>query len=427
MVVGVTAGGRRFGWRLGQRLGRVGWVFEGLLVGGSAAYLALRYPLLVAGLAVLLAIPVGLAHPGLLVAVLVPVSVVSTLLAGGLGLIMAGIAILAVTVVCRAVADPDERIRFGRPHLALVALGGLLVVSVRGDGPSTRTSDLAGLLAGLVLLAAVAALPPRPRTVARVVVLVGAAAAVHAIVAGVAVSGRLSGAGLLANYFGALLAVPAAAGVGLARLERRALWIVLSALCVAAIVQTHSRGGAIAAAAGVAVALIAGQPRRRQIAGVALAAAAGVALILVANPLADAVVSGRNAEQLHVNNRVRLDAAQLALVEALHHPVKGIGYGEFPKVAAADPHVDLYMNTHNDFLRLAAEAGVATLLLFLVVLGAGLFARAGPALLPLVAGVTAGAANLFFANTLANLTVSGVFWICLGTLLAGRWKESVDA
>jgi O-antigen ligase len=158
-----------------------------------------------------------------------------------------------------------------------------------------------------------------------------------------------------------------------------------------------------------------------------LAGIAGIAMILVANPLTDAVVSGRNAEQLHVNNRVRLDAARLAVVEAVHHPVAGIGYGAFPQVAAEDPHVDLYMNTHNDYLRLAAEAGIATLLLFLVVLGAALFARAGPAFLPAVAGVGAGAVNLFFANTLANLTVSGVFWVCLGTLLAGRWRDDVDA
>jgi O-antigen ligase len=408
-----------------RRLGRVGWLFEGLVVGGAAAYLALRYPLLVAGLAVLLAIPVGLAQPGLLVSVLVPVSVVSSLLPGGVGLLVVGIAILAVTVGCRAFTG--ARIRFGRPHLALLGLGGLLVLSVRGDGPSTRTSDVVGLLAGLVLLAAVAALPARPRTVAQILVLAGAAAAVQALVAGVAVSSRLSGVGLLANYLGALLAVPVAAGVGLARVERRLLWLVPTAISVAAIVQTHSRGAAIAAAAGAAIALIAGQPRRRQVAGATLAAIAGVIMVLVANPLTDAVVSGRNAEQLHVNNRVRLDAAQLAIVEAVHHPLNGIGYGEFPKIAAADAHVDLYMNTHNDFLRLAAESGVATLLLFLLVLGAGLFARAGPAFLPLVAGVAAGATNLFFANTLANLTVSGVFWVVLGTLLAGRWKESVDA
>src|SRR6185437_9979276 len=115
-----------------------------------------------------------------------------------------------------------------------------------------------------------------------------------------------------ANYFGALLAVPTAAGVGLARAERRLLWLVPSAVCLAAIVQTHSRGAA-------------------------LATVAGAVLVMLANPLADAVVSGRNAEQLHVNNRVRLDAAQLALVEAVRHPVAGIGYGEFPAVAAADP------------------------------------------------------------------------------------------
>jgi hypothetical protein len=424
MVAGVVGVGVRRPLRLGRRLG---WLFEGLIVGGAAAYLALRYPLLVVGLALLLAIPVGLAYPGLLVPVLVPVSVVSSLLAGGLSLIVASVVVLAVTVACRAVAGTGVRIRFGRLHLALLALAILLVVSVRGDGPSTRTSDVAGLLAGLLLVGAVAALPARPRTVARVVVLIGAAAAVYAIVAGVAVSGRLSGVGLLANYFGALLAVPTAAGVGLARAERRLLWLVPSAVCLAAIVQTHSRGAAIATAAGVAIALIAGQPVRRQVAGAALAAVAGAVLVMVANPLADAVVSGRNAEQLHVNNRVRLDAAQLALVEAVRHPVAGIGYGEFPAVAAANPHVDLYMNTHDDYLRLAAETGVATLLLFLVVLGAGLFARAGPAFLPLVAGIAAGAANLFFANTLANLTVSGVFWICLGTLLAGRWKEKVHA
>ncbi|WP_432837665.1 O-antigen ligase family protein [Dactylosporangium sp. CA-092794] len=420
----VAAGGR--GARLLRGL-RAGWAIEGLLVGGAAAYLVLRQPLLAVGLGVLLAIPAALARPGLLVAVLVPLSVLSSGVGNGLGLLVAGIAVLLVAVACRAAVGTRERARFGRPHLAIVLLGTVLILSVHGAGPSTRASDLGGLLAGLALLAAVAALPARPRTVARLVVLAGGAAAVSGLIAGVEVSGRLAGVGLLANYFGAMLAVPAAAGVGLARVERRILWLVPSALCVAAIVQTHSRGAAIAAGAGLAVALLAGRRLPAQIAGAALVAAAAVVMLHVANPLTEAVVSGRDADQLDINNRVRLDAVRLALTEAAHHPVLGIGYGAFPQVAAEDPHLYLYMNTHDDYVRLAAESGVAALLLFLVLLGAGLFARAGPAFVPLLAGVGTGAANLLFANSLANLTVSGVFWVCLGTLLAGRRKETVNA
>ncbi|MGI5174727.1 O-antigen ligase family protein [Dactylosporangium sp. CA-152071] len=400
-----------------------GWVVEGVAAGALVAYIALRQPLLALGLGLALAVAVAAMRPGMIVPSLVPLSTATTAYPLAHIGVYVGAAILIVTVVRRAFAARDARVRLGWPPVCLTLLAAALVVSARGDGPPGRDSDLSGLLIGLLLAAVIGFLPPRPLTVARVVTVTGAVAAVLATVDGVYVSGRMSGAGLLANYFGALLAICVATGVGLARAERRVAWLIPVACCLAAIVQTHSRGAVVATAVGIVVALLAGRPARWQIAGAALAGVAGFATVRVANPLADAVVGSRSATQLTINSEVRLQAARLAVDIAQDHPLLGIGYATFPRIAAADPRLGIYMNTHNDFLRLAAESGAAALVLFLAVLAAALCWRAGAGFLPLRAAVAAGAANLFFANTLSNLTASGLFWVCLGVLLAGRGSD----
>jgi O-antigen ligase len=421
---------------------RAGWPVAIPLAGPIVAYLVLRQPAL--GWPVLLAlvaVPVALTRPdGIAVAVL-PMSVISPLSRNGTQLLVAMVAVYAVgAVVVRWAAVPVAApAPLGWPHAGVVGLLAVLLASSteRGYAPPGQAlaSDFIGMVAGLVLLALVIAAPPAPGTAARVLVLTGGLAAGYALLSGSYDEGRLTGLGLGTNYLGALLALPLAAGVGLAR-ARGIAWLVPAAPCLVVVVQTHSRGALVAAAAGVAVAVISGRRRWVQAFGTVAALAAGAVCYLVANPLRDIAFGTRAASELSANSAVRAEAARVAFDVALAHPVRGIGYGMFPFYAMTDPRLGIYINTHDDYLRLAAEAGVAALLLFLAVLVAGLTAP-GAALVPLRAAVVAGAVALLFANTLSDLGVEATFWVCLGCLLAHRrgtrtrppssTKEKIDA
>jgi O-antigen ligase len=96
------------------------------------------------------------------------------------------------------------------------------------------------------------------------------------------------------------------------------------------------------------------------------------------------------------------------------NPVLGVGYGRFPVVADNDPRLNFFINTHNDFLRLAAELGLPGLGLFLLMLyssATGLRRGGERAGLVVLATYLVG---LMFANTLSNMAVTAPFWICLG-------------
>jgi hypothetical protein len=402
-----------------------GWPVDALLAGPVVAYCALRQPV-VGGLAlaVVVGVPLALTRVDLLVLAIVPVSVFSATFWPGRLLVYAIVVVVAVAVVLA----PNHRagggwspLRMGWVPLCVGALLILVLTSV-ADG-SSLPSDLPGLVCGLVLLAAVSVARVSPVRLAQVVTLAGAAAAGHVLVLGAASNDRLEGLGVGTNYLGAVLAMPAATGVGLARRYRSPGWLGAAAVCVFAIVETHSRGSLVAVAVGSAVALIADRPLRQRIVGAATASLAGAVLALVHNPFSDFILGGRSAPELNSNSAVRADAARLAFAMAVDHPGWGIGYGSFPDTAMNDPRLGIYINTHNDYLRLAAEVGVAAVVLFAVLLVAGLTAPAWPVLVPVRAAVAAGATNLVFANVLSNLTVCGAFWICLGCLLATRTRR----
>ncbi|HKT03153.1 MAG TPA: O-antigen ligase family protein, partial [Rugosimonospora sp.] len=177
-------------------------------------------------------------------------------------------------------------------------------------------------------------------------------------------------------------------------------------------------------AAGVAVALLADRPLRRQL---YLAAAGAIGYLVLANvhpALREMLLGSRSTAELSTNNAIRAAAARVALDVVVQHPLRGVGYGLFAYVAQLDPRLHTFINTHNDYLRLAAETGVLSTVLLVAVLGAAFFAGTGSARLPIRAAVAAGAVTLAFANTLSSPIVSSGFWVCLGCLLASRERRS---
>ncbi|GAA2084202.1 O-antigen ligase family protein [Actinomadura alba] len=360
----------------------------------------------------------ALRRPTATALLLIPLSVVGTVVADATFVILA-IVVVTLSAAVRIVAGVHA---VRPPHLWAALMCCLLLVSFVPclDGPLPVMIvfyDLAGILAGLALTAAAIAAPPRPRDLARMTALVGALAAGYALAAGEEMGGRLEGLGLNPNYLAALLAMPLVAAVGLTRRTRNPLWLVPGTICLVAMVCTQSRAAFVAAAVGVAVTLVHGRPRGHQ---ALIAVGTGVTVMLpgIVELVRRVTAGDRGPADLSRSREVRQQAAEFALRTAVEHPFHGIGYGTFSSYAARSPRFGLEIGTHNDYLRLAAESGAATLVVFLVILWLAVRGRR-PGDLSLPLGITlAFATNLLFANLLANPTISMPFWLSLGCLLA---------
>jgi hypothetical protein len=378
-------------------------------------------------------------RPAIALATLLPLGPVALVCAKCASTAMEASLLVALVVTLRALT----RSRSLRPaHLWIVLLASALVISFRFPAfgsfrDPAAFSDLVGLLAGLALLTAAAVAAPRPGLIARAIALTGALTACYALAFGDEAGGRLEALGFNPNYLGGLLALPCVAAVGLTRLTglhgtvrppaltglvrlvrlvRRPLWPAAAAICLVAMVETQSRGAFLSAVAGAAVVFVQG-PRSRAVKLIAIAGAVP-ALYGGLGLIERFAAGGRPPAELAYDTAVRGDVAEFAATVAARHPLRGIGFGTFASYAAAAPEFGLPMATHDDYLRLAAEAGALTLGAFLVLLWLGARERRSGDLAVLRAVVVAYATGLFFANPLANLIASASFWLALGCLLA---------
>lgn len=351
---------------------------------------------------------------------LVPVSLLAGAVPGGTTITLGAVAVVTLVVAVQLVAGTR---RPRPPHVWITLLGLLILLSfffpATGATPvPNRLSDLISLLAGLGLVAAVAASPPSPQALARVTAVAGALAAGWVLMLGERADGRLQGLGLNPNYLGALLALPLVAAIGLALRHRRPVWLVPAAACFAAMVDTRSRGAFVAGAVGVAIVLIQGRRRPIQVLVVAAGIAVGVVFPGTIDAAERVAAGSRRAAELSQNSAIREHVAWFAARTAAEHPLRGIGYGTFPSYAESSSRVGIYIATHNDYLRLAAEMGIPALVVFLLLIWLGVKSPAsGDSAVPL-AMTAAYAVGLLFANELANLIVSMPFWLALGCLLA---------
>jgi hypothetical protein len=362
-------------------------------------------------------------RPAIALVTLIPLGPVALAATGGATAVLQASLLVTVIVALQALTR-SHPLRPAHPWIALLA--GSLVIGFHfpalGSLPApTASSDLTGMLIGLALLAVAVAVPPHPGAIARAIALTGMCTAGYALAFGEQAGGRLAALGFNPNYLGGLLALSCVAAVGLVYLTRRPGWLVTAAACLIAIAQTQSRGAFLAAAAGVAVVLIQGRPLRPR----ALVVIAGAALALYGglDRLERLVAGGRPPAELAHDTAVRSHAAEFAVQVAARQPIRGIGLGRFPSCAAADPRFGIYMATHNDYLRLAAEVGGIALTGFLALLWLGTRRRRAGDLAVLRAITVAYAVGLFFANPLANLVASMPFWLSLGCLLAARTDQ----
>ncbi|GAA0351133.1 O-antigen ligase family protein [Actinoallomurus spadix] len=333
--------------------------------------------------------------------------------------------LLTVSFTFPSVAPPPAP---GERHGAVDLVGPLRGMAATDLG---RFFDLAGILAGLALLGVSLVTSPHPRRVARVIALSGTTAAAYVLVRGGFDNVRLEGLGCNPNYLGFLLALPAVTALGLVRYARNPRWLVPASVCGLALSETHSRSAFLAAAVGSAIVLLQGHSRLFQGALVsagaatAIAVAAGGMLRPMGRRIENLGAGGRTVTDLSLSNGLRRRVAEFALQVITDHPLRGIGLSTFPGYAQRSPRFGAYLATHDEYLRLAAEAGVITLILFLVLLWLGLGRRQAGDLALLRAVVLTYTVILLFANPLANLVVSVPFWVSMGCLLASRPNRGV--
>ncbi|WP_433172140.1 O-antigen ligase family protein [Actinoallomurus sp. CA-150999] len=332
--------------------------------------------------------------------------------------LLAGLLVVSFAFPSAAVpAPPGQRYR---------AVDLLRSLSAMPHAQLARLFDLVGILAGLALLGVGVVTSPHPRQVARVITLSGAAAAAYVLVRGGFDNVRLEGLGCNPNYLGFLLAIPFVTAVGLVRYARNPRWLVPAAVCGIALSATHSRSASLAAVIGVAIVLLQGCSRLLQIiliSGVATAttaAAAGGMLRPMGRHIENLGAGGRSITDLSLSNGLRKRVAEFAIRVTIEHPVRGIGLSTFPGYAQRSPDLGVYLATHDEYLRLAAEAGVITLVVFVVLLWLGLGRRQAGDLALLRAVVLMYGVILLLSNPLANLVVSAPFWVSMGCLLAAR-------
>lgn len=318
--------------------------------------------------------------------------------------------------------------------VAFVALGALSALWATSSG--TTFSDLGRLVQVIVLmLVAYTAAATRPgfRVVLGGYLLASAVTSLFSIATGAySQAGRLAGL-FDPNYFAASLipAILVALFLLLAPGERRVRRLAgaVAAVDLLAFVLTQSRGGLIGlGVALVAAVAVAGRVRPRVLALVLVIFAVGLGYYFVAPPshVASTSSSGRSGEW------------RIALRMFGRSPLSGVGLGNFGVVEPtySTQNLDLtrvryvvndQQRAHNTYLEVAAEEGVAGVLLLLTVFCASIgyagrslaaLARARDALEPAARGLIAGAIGMFVAYCFLSAQWEKQLWLVIALLAA---------
>jgi len=364
-----------------------------LLVGGGVAVaLAAAFPQRAVVVAVLVAV-----FPGIEVAPAVGVLLAVTL---GVGL--------------RYLGRLGE---LGRPAVLLAALVVLLLVTTainptpRFLGADVARNHLIASLAPMVFAFAVGLAQVPARTIRAALASAGGVASVWLIVMSEGTTtGRLRTEELNENvvgYIGALTVVSALACWTI----RPNLLCGLGALVGAVpLVLSQSRGALVAMVVGL-FALWVSQQR-----------SSWRGLIMMFAPVAVFVVWPLvvGTTQFYFSRRsavgddgtYRLDLAQLAVQSVRESPLTGIGWRGFPDVSLIA--LGRASNTHNEYLRVAVEAGLPALLLMLAV---GWMVLRSRAQAQDKAILLAGAVAFGFNNAMSNPSVALFVWVPLAVCL----------
>lgn len=168
-----------------------------------------------------------------------------------------------------------------------------------------------------------------------------------------------------ANGIGLLAALGTVAALASLRTGRLGfLWAIPSAVCVAGIAASGSRGALLAAVGGVLVAFLVPLLRTSRVRAALVALAALATMVLVVQPLVDwfTTFTGRGAASFE-NIGSREEALALAIQTGLTHPLTGIGIGQLADFSLSASDDRLGLRAHNEFAGMFAETGLFGLVL----------------------------------------------------------------
>ncbi len=220
-------------------------------------------------------------------------------------------------------------------HHPILLAAGLVLLAASSDG---LTSTRGVLAAGLVLAVTLAARAAGEWNLVYLNGDLGSLAAIAAVLAGAL---TLAGSRW---WHKLLLAIPAVAMVALTA-------------------ATANRGGVVALAAGAVAVWVAGRRKLLKLALASPVLAGGVAWVAL-GPLGKRIADIWQGGYWLRTVTERLDIWQAGVAMAADHPVLGVGIGNFR------PHVGAYnlavagMSPHNNFVAMAAEAGLPALGLY---------------------------------------------------------------
>ncbi len=360
--------------------------------------------------------------PEILVVALIPWTAVGTGILHSLrySVLLAGILLtVTITLFCTG------RLRFYAPHMWIAIIGASVLLAyfipqVRLASPGQPLQALTWLLLGLIVLTVSVGSPPNAGVLIKVIVWTGTMTAIVARVQGGLLSGRLQGIELNPNYLAVYLATSIVISTGLALSRRNPLWLIPGSICMFSLLASQSRGGFLAAISGIAFIIIQKASRNQKI---LFTAATIIAVLLFPgdlNLITGLGAGARSAAELNTDNIARSQVALFSLHSVAEHPIRGVGLGQFPAYAEASINFGLYITTTNEYLLLAVETGLSSLVALMVLLCIAMRRiRQGDMAIVRVSVFTSMVAMLFI-DLFSNPVVAMPFWACLGTLLAGE-------
>jgi O-antigen ligase len=150
---------------------------------------------------------------------------------------------------------------------------------------------------------------------------------------------------------------------------KRAIWVIGILSMLLAVVLTYSRSGLVATVAAILMCLweFGVRGKRMYLIGAAFFLALGAGVVVFATPhyllRVESIFRGnvRGSED-NGSLEARKELLYLSVEEAIHHPIFGIGAGNFA-AATKTWHV-----THNTYMEFASEGGFPALFIFLAIL-----------------------------------------------------------
>ncbi len=356
----------------------------------------------------------------ILTVALIPLTAANTAILHSL---LPSIALASILFIVTIVLFCTGQYRLHAPHkwigiIVASALLAYLIPQVRLESSGQPLQALTWLLLGLLVLTVSVASPPNAGILIKVILLTGTLTAIVARLQGSLLSGRLQGIELNPNYLAVYLATSSVISVGLALSRRNPFWLIPGSICMSSLLAAQSREGFLAAVAGIAFTVIQkASPNQKVL--LTLVTVSAVLLFPGDLSLITSIGAGtRSAAELTTDNIVRSQVTLFALHVAVDHPVRGIGLGQFPAYAQASGSLGYYITTTNEYLLLAAETGLSSLVAMMALLWTGVRrVRQGDVAI-VRASVFTSIIAMLFIDLFSNPVISVPFWACLGILLA---------